>query len=128
MDRRERVHAPDPRLDHAQVPFGDEVGLVENDLVSEGDLLARLATIRQAQQDVLGVDRPVETQRDSLDVVVVDVVLVMVMMIVIMAVMIVAMIAVLVVHVASLAVRGIEEVGLQLLDPVHTPPPAGLPS
>ena len=34
----------------------DEVGLVEHDLVGEGDLLARLAAFGEAEKDMLGVD------------------------------------------------------------------------
>ena len=45
-----------PRLDGRQLGLGDEVGLVEHDLVGEGDLLDRLAAVVQAQEDVLGVD------------------------------------------------------------------------
>jgi hypothetical protein len=50
------VDALDAGLDVAQVVLGHQVGLVEHDLVGEGDLLDRFLAVAQAQQDVLGVD------------------------------------------------------------------------
>ena len=56
MDLGQGVEAAQPGLDAGQFGGGDKIGLVEDDLVGEGDLLARLAAVGQARQDVLGVD------------------------------------------------------------------------
>jgi hypothetical protein len=56
VDRGQRVDALDAGLDVTQVVFRDQVGLVQHDLVGEGDLLDGLAAVGQSQQDVLGVD------------------------------------------------------------------------
>ena len=56
MDRGQRVEPSQTALDHGQIRRRHEIGLVEHDLVGEGDLLARLAALREAEEDVLGVD------------------------------------------------------------------------
>jgi hypothetical protein len=50
MDRGQRVEPRMRALDFGQLLFRDEVGLVEHDLVGEGDLLDGLAAVGQAQQ------------------------------------------------------------------------------
>ncbi len=55
MDRRQGVQPLQPHLHFAQFVLGDEVGLVQHDLIGEGDLLACLLAVGDAQEDVLGV-------------------------------------------------------------------------
>ena len=56
VDRRQGVKPAQPRFDLAQFAVADELGLVQHDLVGEGDLLGGLAAVGEPQQDVLGIN------------------------------------------------------------------------
>ena len=56
-DRGQRVKLAQARLDRDQFGLADQVGLVEDDPVGEGDLLARLLRVVQTRHDVFGVDQ-----------------------------------------------------------------------
>ena len=56
MDLGDLVQAADVLLDLVQFLRGCEIGLVEQDQVGEGDLLARFGRLLELAGDVLGVD------------------------------------------------------------------------
>ncbi len=56
VDLGEAVERVDPRLDGGELGGGDQVDLVEEDDVGEGDLLLALGAVVEVEEDVPGVD------------------------------------------------------------------------
>jgi hypothetical protein len=57
VNARRRVDRADGRLDRCELVLVDQVGLVDNDDVGEGDLVLGLAAVFQSERQVLGVDQ-----------------------------------------------------------------------